>query len=432
MAVQGEKSKCIYTQSCELIPGGFNSPLCSFGDVGALPFVAEKGSGAMLFDVDGKEYLDCVCSHGALILGHADGRVSERVREKLNSGFTFGVPTEDEFKLAQIITRAVPSVEMLRLVTSATEGVMSAARLARAYTGRTIILKFEGCYHGYSDGMLVHSGVGFASQGWDGIPSAVALGVVTLPYNSSSSVLELFEKFGDDIAAVIVEPIACGMGVVPPAEGFLQTLRDVTEAHGALLIFDEVTTGFRASYHGAQGLFGVRPDLIVFGKIIGGGMPLAAFGGKREMMERLAPLGNVYPASAFAGNPVAVAAGTATLEILRENPQIYAELEEKGARLEGAMKSAVEKYGGNITVNRCGSLLTPFFSGISVGDLADAKAADTTQYGEYFRFMLSKGIFLPPSQFGAICLSAAHSFADIDRIAQSFEDYLKYSAEKIE
>ncbi len=428
MYTQGKKSEQIYAQSCQLMPGGVNSPVRSFQSVGALPFIAERGKGAMLYDVDEREYLDCVCSWGPLILGHADSRVLERVQEKLWKGLTFGAPTEGELRLAQMITQAVPSIEMLRLVSSGTEGVMSAVRLARGYTGRNIILKFDGCYHGHSDSMLVKAGSGLATQGTadsGGLPSAIALGTVNLPYNSSSSVKELFEKFGDDIAGVIVEPVAGNMGVVPPVEGFLQTLRDVTKAHGSLLIFDEVITGFRVSYHGAQGLFGIEPDLTVLGKIIGGGMPLAAFGGRRELMECVAPLGNVYQAGTLSGNPAAVAAGIAALEVLQKKPQIYMELEEKGAELEEKMKACVKKYGADITINRCGSLLTPFFTNIKVKDFTDAKTADTGRYAAYFRFMLSKGIFLPPSQFEAMFLSAAHTMKDIQRIVQAFEDFLK-------
>ena len=427
MYAQGEKSEQIYADSCRLMPGGVNSPVRSFQSVDALPFIAKRGSGAMLYDVDGNEYLDCVCSWGPLILGHAYSKVLECVQEKLNHGLTFGAPTEGELRLAQMITQAIPSIEMLRLVSSGTEGVMSAVRLARGYTGRNIILKFEGCYHGHSDSMLVKAGSGLATQGVansGGLPSAIALGTVNLPYNSSSSVKELFEKFGDDIAGVIVEPVAGNMGVVPPAEGFLQTLRAVTQAHGALLIFDEVITGFRVSYHGAQGLFGVEPDLTVLGKIIGGGMPLAAFGGRRDIMECISPLGNVYQAGTLSGNPIAVTSGIATLEILRENPQIYTELEEKGAYLEAAMKASVIKHGVDITINRCGSLLTSFFTSVNVNDFTDAKTADTKRYGAYFRFMLSKGIFLPPSQFEAMFLSDAHKSKDINRIAQAFDEYL--------
>lgn len=432
---QGKKSAEIFEESCRLIPGGVNSPVRSFQSVGALPFVAEKGAGSKLYDVDGNEYLDCVCSWGPLILGHAFPPVVERVSQILQNGLTFGTPTEGELRLAQLITQAMPSVEMVRLVSSGTEGVMSAIRLARGYTGRNIILKFEGCYHGHSDSMLVKAGSGLATQGTDnsgGLLPAVALGTVNLPYNSSSSVKELFQKHGEAIAAVIVEPVAGNMGVVEPEQDFLTALRETTKEAGSLLIFDEVITGFRVGYTGAQGKYGVVPDLTVLGKIIGGGMPLAAFGGKKEIMRHIAPLGDVYQAGTLSGNPVAVAAGIATLEYLHDHPEIYSELEQKAGQLQTEMQAYADEAGVPVNVSRCGSLLTPFFTDVKVRDFTDARRSDTSGYADYFQFMLGKKIFLPPSQFEAMFLSAAHSREDIARISRGFAEYIKKWKGKME
>lgn len=408
-----KKSEQCFRAAGEILPGGVNSPVRAFRAVGRTPFFAEHGKGSRIWDVDGNGYIDYVCSWGPGILGHARAEVVAAVQEAAAKGLTFGVPTAAETELAETIREAIPSMEMMRMVSSGTEAVMSAVRAARGFTGREKIVKFTGCYHGHSDGLLVKAGSGLltgAIPDSAGVPKGYAENTLLARYNDVESVRALFAANPGEIACVVVEPVAANMGVVLPEEDFLPSLRKITEENGALLIFDEVITGFRVSYGGAQEYYGVTPDLTTLGKIVGGGMPLAVYGGRREIMENIAPLGAVYQAGTLSGNPAAVAAGIATLKILRDTPSIYAEMEQKAAEIERAM---LEK---GWTVNRVGSLLSAFFTGgCPVTDYESAKAADTRAYAAYFGHMLENGIYVAPSQFEAMFVSAAHSGADIEK-----------------
>lgn len=407
------RSEQCFRAAGDILPGGVNSPVRAFRAVGRTPFFVERAKGSRLRDVDGNEYIDYVCSWGPGILGHAREEVVTAVQEAAANGLTFGAPTPAETELAELIREALPSMEMMRMVSSGTEAVMSAVRAARGFTGREKIMKFTGCYHGHSDGLLVKAGSGLltgAVPDSAGVPKGYAENTLLARYNDTESVRALFAANPGEIACVVVEPVAANMGVVPPKEGFLPFLREITEENGALLIFDEVITGFRVSYGGAQGHYGIKPDLTMLGKIVGGGMPLAVYGGRRDVMETIAPLGAVYQAGTLSGNPMAVAAGIATLKILRETPSVYAELEQKAAKIEQAMR---EK---GWTVNRTGSLLSAFFTeGKPVTDYESAQAADTKAYASYFGHMLESGIYVAPSQFEAMFVSAAHSDADIEK-----------------
>lgn len=407
-----------WQRALRVIPGGVNSPVRAFAAVGGEPFFVESARGARLRTTDGRELIDCVCSWGPLILGHAHPVVLAAVEEALRKGTTYGAPTPGETTLAELIRGALPSVEQLRLTSSGTEAAMSAIRLARAFTGRTRIVKFAGCYHGHSDGLLVKAGSGAATFGVPdsaGVPPSFARETVTLPYNGLAAAEEFMRREGDSVACVILEPVAGNMGVVPPAPGFLEGLRSLTRAHGALLVFDEVITGFRLSWGGAQGLYGVTPDLTVLGKIIGGGLPMGAFGGGGEIMKLLAPFGPVYQAGTLSGNPLAVAAGIAALSLL-SGGRAYPVLEEKARRLEEGLAEACRRAGVPCTVARAGSLLTLFFHPGPVTDWESAQRSDRARYGRFFHAMLDRGIYLPPSQFEAIFLSAAHTDRDIDDI----------------
>lgn len=408
-------SEKLYSRAQNFMPGGVNSPVRAFKSVGATPLFIDHAKGSKIYDCDGNEFIDYVCSWGPNILGHSRPEVIEAVTKACEKGLTFGACHEGEIRLAEKIQKHMPSMEMLRLVNSGTEAVMSAVRAARGYTGRDKIVKFEGCYHGHSDGLLVMAGSGLLTNSIpssSGVPAGYTDNTLLTRYNDEESVERLFAENGDDIACLIVEPCAANMGVVPPKEGFLQFLREITERYGALLIFDEVITGFRLSLGGAQQFFGVVPDLTTLGKIVGGGMPLAAYGGRREIMECVAPLGSVYQAGTLSGNPAAVAAGLATLEILENDNEIYDVLERNSARLEKAMVSA------GLNVNRCGSLLTAFFSQDKVTDYETAKSSDTEKYADHFRFLLENGIYTAPSQFEAMFVSYAHSEEDIDRTCE--------------
>ncbi|MBR2283673.1 MAG: glutamate-1-semialdehyde 2,1-aminomutase [Ruminococcus sp.] len=414
------RSEELYAQALDLMPGGVNSPVRAFRSVGRTPLFIDHAAGDRVFDADGNEYIDYVCSWGPDILGHAHPAVLSAVRKSLESGLTFGACHSGEIALAQKIREHFPSMEMLRLVSSGTEAVMSAVRAARGFTRRDRIIKFEGCYHGHSDGLLVKGGSGLltgAIPDSSGVPAGYTETTLLARYNDISSVERLFAKYGESIACVIVEPCAANMGVVPPAEGFLEGLRSITEKYGALLIFDEVITGFRLSPGGAQEYYGITPDITALGKIVGGGMPLAAYGGKREIMECVAPLGSVYQAGTLSGNPVAVAAGLAALTELENQPDIYIELERKSAELERAMKAA------GLNVNRCGSLLTAFFTDIPVTDYQSAKSSDTQKYAGYFGYLLENGIYTAPSQFEAMFVSAAHSDEDIKKTSSVISGY---------
>lgn len=409
------------------MPGGVSSPVRAFRAVGGEPPVIAYGAGPRLFDVDGNAYIDYVCAYGPLILGHAHPAVTEVLAAAAARGTAYGATTELEVELASLICEAVPSIEMLRFVNSGTEATMSALRLARAYTGRSRVVKFEGCYHGHADGLLVQAGSGVATLGLPdspGVPASYAGETVVSPYNDLDSLRRLFDKQGGEIAAVIVEPVAANMGVVPPAPGFLVGLRELTAAAGALLIFDEVVTGFRLGYGGAQTVFGVQPDLTCLGKIIGGGLPVGAYGGRREMMEMVAPLGPVYQAGTLSGNPLAMAAGLATLRFLRDDAA-YQRLEVRAIYLEDGLRRGARESEVQAVINRAGSLLTLFFADAPVTDYASAKRADSERYAAFFREMLARGVFLAPSQFEAAFVSLAHSDDDIAETIEAAHQSLR-------
>ena len=415
------RSEELFEQASRRMPGGVNSPVRAFGAVGGHPFFVKKAKGPWLYDEDDRRYLDYVCSWGPCILGHAFPAVIEAVQKACEDGLTFGAPTRKEGILAELICSCVPDVEMVRLVSSGTEAVMSAVRVARGFTGREKIIKFEGNYHGHSDGLLVKAGSGMMTQSVPdsaGVPAGYAASTLTAVYNDTRSVQRLMEQNRGEVAAVVVEPVAANMGVVPPKPGFLEFLRRITQENGALLIFDEVITGFRLGTGGATEYTGVRADLHTFGKIVGGGMPLAAYGGSREIMSCVAPLGPVYQAGTLSGNPVAVTAGIETLKILMDHPEIYQGLEEKAACLERAF----QKKG--LTVNRAGSLLTPFFTGgKKVENYGDALGCDREAFRAYFAWMLSQNIYVAPSPFEAMFVSNAHTQELIEQTCRAIEEW---------
>ena len=414
----------LFEKAKEIIPGGVNSPVRAFKSVGLNPFFVRSAKGSRLTDVDGREYIDYIGSWGPMILGHAPEEVIEEIKKAVDNGTSYGAPTEKEVELAQIICEAVPSVKMVRMVSSGTEAVMSAIRLARGFTGRDRILKFEGCYHGHSDGLLVKAGSGALTTGIPdsaGVPADYAKNTLTAAYNNSEELEQVFKSYGSSLAAVIVEPVAGNMGLVPPDTAFLKLLRELTQKHGALLIFDEDITGFRVAYNGAQGFYGIEPDLTVFGKIIGGGMPVGAYGGRKDIMSLISPSGPVYQAGTLSGNPVAMAAGIATLKILKNNSNIYSEIDEKAGVLEKAFLNAGRKYDIPLVVNRVGSLLSAFFTNEQVRDYASAIKSDTKRFSRYFAGMLERGIYVAPSQFEAVFVSSAHSSGDIQYTAESID-----------
>lgn len=411
------KNAELFSRACRILPGGVDSPVRAFGAVGAAPFFAERGEGAYLTDAEGNSYLDYVMSWGPLLLGHAPEEIVRAVCAAAERGLTFGTPTGRETELAEEIALAAPHMQMVRLVSSGTEAAMSAVRVARGFTRRDKVIKFAGNYHGHSDGLLVRAGSGCLTGGTPdslGVPQGVARDTLVAQYNDLAGVEELFCNNRGQVACVIVEPVAANMGVVAPAEGFLQGLRRLCDEHGALLIFDEVITGFRIAWGGAAERYRVTPDLAAYGKIVGGGMPLAAYGGRRDAMSLVAPLGGVYQAGTLSGNPVATAAGLAMLRCLRERRQtLYPALEEKGAALEAGFRAA------GVPVGRVGSILTPFFAPRAPENYAQAAACDTRAFAAYFRAMLAQGIFVAPSQFEAMFVSAAHSEADIARTVRA-------------
>ncbi len=421
-------SESWFERARKVIPGGVNSPVRAFGAVGGTPRFLARGKGSRVWDADGREYIDLVASWGPLILGHAHPEVEEAVIRALRNGATFGAPTTAEVELAERVVEAVPSVEMVRLVSSGTEATMTAARLARGYTGRSRILKFEGCYHGHADSFLIKSGSGaltFGVPSSPGVPAPLAELTLVAPYNDLEAVKTLYYRHQKDIAAVIVEPVVGNMGTVLPEPGFLEGLRELADDYGSLLIFDEVITGFRVAFGGAQERFGVMPDLTTLGKILGGGLPLGALGGKREILERLAPVGPVYQAGTLSGNPLATAAGLATLEILKRGGKaFYASLEAKGRRLEeglqGAIqKAATQKAGLSACVVRMASMMTLFFAPGPVKNLGSLSGVRADLYSKFFHAMLDRGIYFPPAQYEAFFLSAAHTEAEIDRIVEA-------------
>ena len=409
-------SQEIFSKACELMPGGVNSPVRAYRAVGMTPPFIERAEGSHIFDVDGNKYVDYVGSWGPMILGHAREEVVRAVTTAAMRGTSFGAPTNGEVELAEMIQTAVPSMEMMRMVNSGTEAVMSAIRAARGYTGRDYIVKFEGCYHGHSDGLLVKAGSGLLTENVPdsaGVPKAFTDTTLIARYNNLDSVQQLFEQYGEKIAALIVEPVAANMGVVPPEEGFLQGLRDITKQYGAVLICDEVITGFRLALGGAQAYYGVTPDMTTFGKIVGGGMPMAVYGGRREIMDCVSPTGPVYQAGTLSGNPVAVAAGTAMLKLLMEDPSVYERLEEKSARIENAFRAAVEAYHVKAQVNRVGSLMSIFFTDRPVKSFDDVQTSDLAQFARYFRVMKANSMYIAPSQYEAFFVNDALSEADL-------------------
>ena len=415
------QSELLFARAQESIPGGVNSPVRAFRGVGGVPRFIARGQGSSIYDVDGNEYIDYICSWGPLILGHRAPDVIEALAAVLDIGTSFGAPTGREVELAELITDAVPSVEMVRLVNSGTEATMSALRVARGFTGRTLTIKFEGGYHGHVDSLLVKAGSGVATLGIPdsvGIPKEFADTTIALPYNDLDQVEQVFGERGDKIAAVIIEPVCGNMGCVPPQPGFLEGLRRITERHGALLIFDEVMTGFRLSYGGAQQLYGVTPDMTTMGKIIGGGLPLAAYGGRADIMKKVAPVGPIYQAGTLSGNPLAVAAGIAMLHYLDQHTEVYDTLEQRAAELTSHVPPGV-------CINRVGSMFTFFCQPGPVTDFESAKRSDTARFGKFFHFLLERGIYFPPSQFEACFLSTAHTDRDVAKTASVVREFFE-------
>ena len=410
-----------YDRAVKVIPGGVNSPVRAFKSVGGDPIIVKSGKGSKFTDLDGKQYIDYCCSWGPLILGHADNRVVAAVKRAAADGMTFGISTAAEQVLASLLCKAVPCLEKVRLVNSGTEATMSAIRLARGFTGKTRIIKFNGCYHGHADFLLAGAGSGVATLGIPdsaGVPPAFVKETIVLPYNNLDLVKKALEKHKDKVACVILEPIAGNMGVVPPAPGFLQGLRKACSAAGVLLIFDEVISGFRVGLGGAQELYGVKPDLTCLGKIIGGGMPVGAYGGRAKIMDKVAPLGPVYQAGTLSGNPVAMAAGIEMVTRLADK-NIYKNIAAKAETLCAELEAAAKAAGVAITINRVGSMFTVFFSSVKVTDFASAKTCNTKQFAKYFHAMLQSGIYLSPSQFEANFVSAAHTKQDIETTASA-------------
>ena len=416
--MSNDQSSSLFAKAQRSIPGGVNSPARAFRAVGREPVFITRGDGSRIWDIDGNEYIDYVGSWGPLLLGHRHPEVLAALRDVLERGTSFGAPTEAEVELADLIAEIVPSIEMVRLVNSGTEATMSALRVARGFTGRDLAIKFVGNYHGHVDSLLVKAGSGLATLGISdsaGVPARFAETTLPLPYNDVEALEQAFARDGDRIAAVILEPVVGNMGCVPPAEGFLGRLRELCTASGAVLIFDEVMTGFRVALGGAQSLYGVTPDMTTLGKVIGGGLPIGAFGGRREIMECVAPLGAVYQAGTLSGNPLAVAGGLAMLRHLRDHPEVFSHVETQGSRLQAGVMEAASAAGVTLTSNRVGSMLTFFFTGSEVRSWDEAAACDTDAFGRYFREMLSRGIYLPCSQYEALFLSGCHTAAEIDR-----------------
>ena len=424
-----DKSIKAFERARQLIPGGVNSPVRAFKNVQADPLFIQKAKGARIWDIDGNEYLDFVASWGPLILGHARDEIIEAIKQAAEKGTSYGAPTLIENEMAELITAMVPSIEKARMVNSGTEATMSALRLARGYTGRDLVVKFAGCYHGHADSFLIQAGSGVVTLGLPdspGVTKASVQDTLIAEYNDLESVEKLFEDRGDEIAAVILEPVPGNMGVVLPHPDFLQGLRKLTRNYGSLLIFDEVITGFRLAPGGAQELLGIEPDLTTLGKIIGGGLPVGAYGGHAGIMDKLAPEGPVYQAGTLSGNPLAMAAGTVMLKTLKNNPQIYQELERKAARLEAGLKANLEKAGLPGIINRVGSMMTLFFTDEKkVENFNQAMKSDTSRYAAYFRKSLEAGIYLAPSQFECLFISDAHSDTDIDRMIRSSKEAMK-------
>lgn len=414
-------SEELFERAKEIIPGGVNSPVRAFKSVNRTPFFVKKAEGPYIYDVDNNKYIDYVCSWGPAILGHAHPQVIEAVQKACVDGLTYGAPTEKEIQLAELVKKCVPSIDMIRLVSSGTEAVMSAIRVARGYTGREKIIKFVGCYHGHSDGLLMKSGSGLLTESIPnsaGVPKDYAKYTLLAEYNNLDSVIKLFEEYSDDIACIVVEPVAANMGVIPPKQDFLQGLRNICDKYNSLLVFDEVITGFRLTLGGAQEYYGVKADIVTYGKIIGGGMPLAAYAGRKDIMSCVAPCGNVYQAGTLSGNPIAVTAGIETLKILMSNKEIYKDLDKKAKELELAFKKV------GLNVNRVESLMTPFFCDGNVSSYSDVMRCDTNSYAKYFSYMLDNGVYIAPSQFESMFVSVAHTK---DVIEKTIDVIIQYS-----
>jgi glutamate-1-semialdehyde 2,1-aminomutase len=419
------RSQELFKESNSYIPGGVNSPVRAFKAVGGTPHFMVKGKGSKLYDVDDNQFIDYVCSWGPLILGHAHPGITKALKKVLALGTSFGAPTELETILAKLVTNAMPSIEMIRFVNSGTEAVMTAIRLARAFTGRDKIVKFDGCYHGHADNMLVNAGSGLATMNIaqsPGIPASCVQNTLVAPYNDSKAVEQYFQEFPKDIAAIIVEPVAANMGVVHPQQGFLSNLRRISSDFKALLIFDEVITGFRVDYGGAQALFNINPDITCLGKIIGGGLPVGAYGGRRDIMSMVSPSGSVYQAGTLSGNPLVMTAGIETLQILSDK-EIYKQLENKAAKFQSQILAAASKANITINVSRLASLMTIFFTGEPlIINYESARKSDTHRFGDFFNYLLSKGINWPPSQFEAAFLSSSHTDKDINYTVQTISE----------
>ncbi|WOZ37387.1 glutamate-1-semialdehyde 2,1-aminomutase [Paenibacillus polymyxa] len=409
------RSKAAFDEAKQYIPGGVNSPVRAFKSVGITPVYIDRGEGSRVYDIDGQSYIDYVCSWGPLIMGHAHPEVVKALQAAVIKGTSFGAPTLAETEMAKLVCERVPSMDIVRMVNSGTEATMSAIRLARGFTKRSKILKFEGSYHGHADSLLIKAGSGVATLGLPdspGVPEVVATHTITVPYNDLASVKLAFEKFGEEIAAIIVEPVAGNMGVVPPQPGFLEGLREVTRQYGSLLIFDEVMTGFRVGLHSAQGRFGVTPDLTCLGKVIGGGLPVGAYGGRRDILEQIAPSGPIYQAGTLSGNPLAMAAGYSTLKLL--TPEVYDRLEERAARLQAGFERNARELGIPVTINRVGSMVCPFFTDEKVVNFDTAKTSNQDHFRRYFTEMVNEGVSVAPSQFEGMFVSGVHTVEDID------------------
>jgi len=423
-----ERSQELFERAKQVIPGGVNSPVRAFRAVGGSPLFMARGEGAWFWDADGNRYLDCIGSWGPLLFGHNHPRIRAAIERQLASGTTFGAPTELEVEMAEDICRAVPSVEKVRLVSSGTEATMSAIRVARGFTGRNKILKFEGNYHGHGDSLLAKAGSGVATLGLPdsaGVPPNLTADTLTLPYNDLASVESLFSEQGGEVACVILEPVVGNAGCIPPAAGYLQGLREITRRHGAVLIFDEVMTGFRLARGGAQERFGVTPDMTTMGKVIGGGLPVGAYGGRAEIMDVVAPVGPVYQAGTLSGNPLAVSAGLEVLRMIEEDPAVYIRLDHRGAQIADGLRDSAARASVPVTVNQVGSMLTVFFTDTPVTDYASAKTSDTQRFAAFFRAMLDRGVYLPPSQFEAAFLSDAMSDRDAETLLAAARESLK-------
>ena len=420
------RSEELFERAVNRIPGGVNSPVRAYGSVGEVPRFIDRAKGCKIYDVDGKEYTDYIGSWGPMILGHNHEKIREAVIRASENGLSFGCATEREVEMAEFICERIPHVEMVRMVNSGTEAVMSAIRAARGYTGKAKIIKFAGCYHGHTDAMLVSAGSGVMTSGIPdsaGVPKGCTQDTMIAVYNDLESVRRLMEESNDQVAAVIVEPVAANMGVVAPAEGFLEGLRRLCDEHQALLIFDEVITGFRLSFSGAAGYYGIKPDLVTYGKIIGAGMPVGAYGGRKEIMQMVAPAGPVYQAGTLSGNPIAMAAGLAQLKILWENPDIYERINRKGTELFDGIREIFREKGVKYSVNSVGSLGCIFFTEDAVTDYASAKKADTKAFAKYFKYMLDHGAHIAPSQFEAMFISDAHTEKEIEEALELIRNY---------